>query len=208
MREYTKMGLAWVGIQSLYWVFVWIPSTLYTLITLPTFDYDRAERMDMVGLNIFAWSLCIVPLVYHFTKIIIRRRRLKRIVETMSNDEFKAIDVVTEGQQVYLGIDWMHGTILYVNMRRKGQYEIVGLDLNDWRRYGYEGKKIRIETRMVGYPYLEISAPGGEGAARRIFDVMDAMETRAFDKKTNFAAHVKAKCEETTLPGIQMKAYA
>ncbi|RRF43014.1 hypothetical protein EAO03_29175 [Klebsiella pneumoniae] len=48
-------------------------------------------------------------------------------------------NVIISGNRTYLGVDAIRGTLLYVSMRRKGEYDVMGMDMSSWTRVEYKG---------------------------------------------------------------------
>lgn len=128
------------------------------------------------------WALFLAPFIWRQFTLRKRRRALRNVVKTVSGDAFmpQKGNVITCGSKTYLGVDAIRGTLLYINMRRKDEYDVIGLDMSSWTRVAYNGDTLTLKTKNPEYPSISIQAPGGEKDAAALYDVICAMEHRQY----------------------------
>ncbi|MDW7571907.1 hypothetical protein RZN32_32355, partial [Klebsiella pneumoniae] len=78
------------------------------------------------------WALFVAPFIIRQFTLQKRRRALNSVVEAVSGEEFmpQKGNVIISGNRTYLGVDAIRGTLLYVSMRRKGEYDVMGMDMS------------------------------------------------------------------------------
>jgi len=149
------------------------------------------------------WVLFLGPIIIRLRTVKRRKHTIKHIASLIEGPNYgpQKGNIITEGWQVYLGVDAIRGTILYINMTREGVYDVVGLDMDagSWTRVERIGKKVKLYTKIPECPSLEISAPGGENDALKIYDVLCAMQHRVYEYKTPFPQFVKKTADSQHL---------
>lgn len=140
------------------------------------------------------WALFLTPIIWRRRTVKRRKRIIKAIAAHVGGIRFSPAksNVITEGWQNYLGVDGIRGTLLYIRMTRDNVYDVVGLDMknHDWTRIERQGAKVKLYTKIPECPSLEITAPGGENDAIKIYDTICAMQHRVYEYKDDFAKHV------------------
>jgi len=158
------------------------------------------------------WALFIIPIVMRLRTVRRRKRTIKGIAAMVEGELYSPArsNVVTEGWQNYLGVDGIRGTLLYMRMTRDGVYDVVGLDMHDhgWTRVERVGARIKLYTKIPECPSLEITAPGGENDALKLYDTICAMQHRVYEYKASFPARVReAARQEQQRLGVHLNAF-
>lgn len=142
------------------------------------------------------WALFVAPFIIRQFTLQKRRRALNSVVAAVSGEEFmpQKGNVIISGNRTYLGVDAIRGTLLYVSMRRKGEYDVMGMDMSSWTRVEYKGDVITLKTKNPELPSVSVDAPGGEKYSAALYDVICAMEHRQYaDLQFPQKAHVRAR---------------
>lgn len=186
------------------------------LACLYTLTYDKSAHYDANAGDwkwaLTFWVLFLTPIIMRIRTVRRRKRTIKGIAAMVEGPMYspQKCNVLTEGWQNYLGVDGIRGTLLYIRMTRNGVYDVVGLDMHKhgWARVECVGAKIKIYTQIPECPSLEITAPGGEKDAMKLYDVICAMDHRVYEYATSFPEMVrqKAKQEQFQL-GVHLNAF-
>lgn len=130
------------------------------------------------------YAVIIVPLSIRFYNVRSRRQRLEKMVAQLSReDRFcpqAQHQILDAARGKYLGIDTLHGTILYIHMVREGVIDIIALTMADWTRREQEESWLRIYTRHPDIPVLSIHTH--QDIARRLFDTLGAMSSNSYSE--------------------------
>ncbi len=165
---------------------------------LSLFALNGASRTDsyiyiLVGM---IWMGVIIPVAVFFFHVLKKRRLLKIITNDIKNPDFfmpeHGYEMFHEGDGKYLGIDIKRGTILYVHRIRKGEVDVIGLDMNDWTNREVEGKMLRLYTKLPELPRIEIATPW----AQRWFDTLGSMEFKQYQPAMPFSEYVDIHREQ------------
>ncbi|MBO1811508.1 plasmid IncI1-type surface exclusion protein ExcA [Serratia ureilytica] len=136
------------------------------------------------------WIGILVPVAIFIYNVIRKRRLLKRLVPNLKDPRYfdpqSGYEIYHEGDGKYFGIDLIHGTMLYVHRIRKGEVDVLGLDMGSWTDREVEGNLLRLYTRYPELPKLQIGTPW----AQRWFDTLGAMENRDYQTPTPYATFV------------------
>lgn len=136
------------------------------------------------------WAALAIPTAIFIYNVIRKRRLLKRLVPTLKDTRYfdpqPGYEIYHEGDGKYFGIDLIRGTMLYVHRIRKGEVDVLGLDMGSWTDREVEGNLLRLYTRIPELPKLQIGTPW----AQRWFDTLGAMENRDYQTPTPYATFV------------------
>ena len=213
-RERTGFETAKGLVQVLASVFV-MPPILF-LACYFTISYDHSSpyngRAEHWKWALFYWVIFLTPIVMRLRTVRRRKRTIKDIVAMVQGELYspQKSNVVTEGWRNYLGVDGIRGTLLYIRMTRDGVYDVVGLDMHahGWTRVERVGAKIKLYTKILECPSLEITAPGGENDALKLYDVICAMQHRVYEYPSSFPARVRqAAAQEQQRIGVHLNAF-
>lgn len=186
----TREGWAWV-FKILYMVLA-LPCLLFlALASLLTLS-DVLKSGDLYQLFFYGliWAAILIPVAIFTKQVISKRRILKVITNDVKDPEYfmpeQGYEMYHEGDGKYLGIDIKRGTILYVHRIRKGEVDVVGLDMKDWTNREVEGKMFRLYTKLPELPRIEIATPW----AQRWFDTLGSMEFKQYQPAMPFSEYV------------------
>lgn len=151
---------------------------------------------DIYILISIIWLGILIPVGVFFYKVFSKRRLLKIITNDIKHPDFfmpePGYEMFHEGDGKYLGIDIQRGTILYVHRIRKGEVDVVGLDMSDWTNREVEGKMFRLYTKIPQLPRIEIATPW----AQRWFDTLGSMEFKQYSPSLPFSEYVDIHLEQ------------
>ncbi|CVH45841.1 MULTISPECIES: plasmid IncI1-type surface exclusion protein ExcA [Serratia] len=192
----TREGWAWV-FKILYMVLA-LPCLLFlALASLLTLS-DVLKSGDLYQLFFYGliWAAILIPVAIFTKQVISKRRILKVITNDVKDPEYfmpeQGYEMYHEGDGKYLGIDIKRGTILYVHRIRKGEVDVVGLDMKDWTNREVEGKMFRLYTKLPELPRIEIATPW----AQRWFDTLGSMEFKQYQPAMPFSEYVDIHREQ------------
>ncbi len=192
----TREGWAWV-FKILYMVLA-LPCLLFlALASLLTLS-DVLKSGDLYQLFFYGliWAAILIPVAIFTKQAISKRRILKVITNDVKDPEYfmpeQGYEMYHEGDGKYLGIDIKRGTILYVHRIRKGEVDVVGLDMKDWTNREVEGKMFRLYTKLPELPRIEIATPW----AQRWFDTLGSMEFKQYQPAMPFSEYVDIHREQ------------
>ncbi|WP_439041093.1 plasmid IncI1-type surface exclusion protein ExcA [Serratia bockelmannii] len=192
----TREGWAWV-FKILYMVLA-LPCLLFlALASLLTLS-DVLKSGDLYQLFFYGliWAAILIPVAIFTKQVISKRRILKVITNDVKDPEYfmpeQGYEMYHEGDGKYLGIDIKRGTILYVHRIRKGEVDVVGLDMKDWTNREVEGKMFRLYTKLPELPRIEIATPW----AQRWFDTLGSMEFKQYQPAIPFSEYVDIHREQ------------
>ncbi|MEL5525155.1 plasmid IncI1-type surface exclusion protein ExcA [Serratia ureilytica] len=192
----TREGWAWV-FKILYMVLA-LPCLLFlALASLLTLS-DVLKSSDLYQLFFYGliWAAILIPVAIFTKQVISKRRILKVITNDVKDPEYfmpeQGYEMYHEGDGKYLGIDIKRGTILYVHRIRKGEVDVVGLDMKDWTNREVEGKMFRLYTKLPELPRIEIATPW----AQRWFDTLGSMEFKQYQPAMPFSEYVDIHREQ------------
>ncbi|EIV2915490.1 TPA: plasmid IncI1-type surface exclusion protein ExcA [Serratia marcescens] len=192
----TREGWAWV-FKILYMVLA-LPCLLFlALASLLTLS-DVLKSGDLYQLFFYGliWAAILIPVAIFTKQVISKRRILKVITNDVKDPEYfmpeQGYEMYHEGDGKYLGIDIKRGTILYVHRIRKGEVDVVGLDMKDWTNREVEGKMFRLYTKLPELPRIEIGTPW----AQRWFDTLGSMEFKQYQPAMPFSEYVDIHREQ------------
>ncbi|ASL91089.1 plasmid IncI1-type surface exclusion protein ExcA (plasmid) [Serratia marcescens] len=192
----TREGWAWV-FKILYMVLA-LPCLLFlALASLLTLS-DVLKSGDLYQLFFYGliWAAILIPVAIFTKQVISKRRILKVITNDVKDPEYfmpeQGYEMYHEGDGKYLGIDIKRGTILYVHRIRKGEVDVVGLDMKDWTNREAEGKMFRLYTKLPELPRIEIATPW----AQRWFDTLGSMEFKQYQPAMPFSEYVDIHREQ------------
>ncbi|EOT1929405.1 plasmid IncI1-type surface exclusion protein ExcA [Serratia marcescens] len=192
----TREGWAWI-FKILYMVLA-LPCLLFlALASLLTLS-DVLKSGDLYQLFFYGliWAAILIPVAIFTKQVISKRRILKVITNDVKDPEYfmpeQGYEMYHEGDGKYLGIDIKRGTILYVHRIRKGEVDVVGLDMKDWTNREVEGKMFRLYTKLPELPRVEISTPW----AQRWFDTLGSMEFKQYQPAMPFSEYVDIHREQ------------
>lgn len=192
----TREGWAWI-FKILYMVLA-LPCLLFlALASLLTLS-DVLKSGDLYQLFFYGliWAAILIPVAIFTKQVISKRRILKVITNDVKDPEYfmpeQGYEMYHEGDGKYLGIDIKRGTILYVHRIRKGEVDVVGLDMKDWTNREVEGKMFRLYTKLPELPRIEISTPW----AQRWFDTLGSMEFKQYQPAMAFSEYVDIHREQ------------
>lgn len=153
-------------------------------------DGVRNVPAAVVLLLSLCWAGILIPIAIFIYNVIRKRRLLKRLVPTLKDTRYfdpqPGYEIYHEGDGKYFGIDLIRGTMLYVHRIRKGEVDVLGLDMSSWTDREVEGNLLRLYTRIPELPKLQIGTPW----AQRWFDTLGAMENRDYQTPTPYATFV------------------
>lgn len=184
----------WSFLIKLAYILLALPFLLFVgsvlLLTMPPPHSSRVE--ENVIAVIIVWSAILIPVGIFFYRVFRKNSFLTKVVKSLQSPDHFLPDSIHEmyhqGDCKYLGIDIRNGTILYVHQIRKGQADVIGLNMGDWTNREVEGKMLRLYTKFPELPRIEISTPW----AQRFYDTLGAMEYKRFDNSTPFSAYVNS----------------
>lgn len=160
----------------------------FFVILFPSSD-DPTDASMMLFVSLI-WSGLLIPIAIFIYNVIRKRRLLKRLVPTLKDTRYfdpqPGYEIYHEGDGKYFGIDLIRGTMLYVHRIRKGEVDVLGLDMGSWTDREVEGNLLRLYTRIPELPKLQIGTPW----AQRWFDTLGAMENRDYQTPTPYATFV------------------
>ncbi|CAK6500927.1 MULTISPECIES: plasmid IncI1-type surface exclusion protein ExcA [Serratia] len=192
----TREGWSWV-FKILYMVLA-LPCLLFlALASLLTLS-DVLKSGDLYQLFFYGliWAAILIPVAIFTKQVISKRRILKVITNDVKDPEYfmpeQGYEMYHEGDGKYLGIDIKRGTILYVHRIRKGEVDVVGLDMKDWTNREVEGKMFRLYTKLPELPRIEIATPW----AQRWFDTLGSMEFKQYQLAMPFSEYVDIHREQ------------
>lgn len=164
---------------------------------LMSFDSGLGSQQNSaIIITSIIWSAIIVPVGLFFLSVFSKRRLLKMIANDIKHPDFfmpeSGYEMFHEGDGKYLGIDIKRGTLLYVHRIRKGEVDVVGLDMRDWTNREVEGKMFRLYTKIPELPRIEIATPW----AQRWFDTLGSMEFRQYQPTMLFSEYVDIHREQ------------
>lgn len=192
----TREGWGWV-FKILYMVLA-VPCLLFlALASLLTLS-DVLKSGDLYQLFFYGmiWSALLIPVGIFAKRVISKRRILKVITNDIKHPDYfmpeHGYEMFHEGDGKYLGIDIKRGTILYVHRIRKGEVDVIGLDMNDWTNREVEGKIFRLYTKLPELPRIEIATPWAQGW----FDTLGSMEFKQYQPAMPFSEYVDIHREQ------------
>ncbi|HHD7482035.1 TPA: plasmid IncI1-type surface exclusion protein ExcA [Klebsiella oxytoca] len=161
---------------------VWAAIIYFPVCLFFAFLFTISSRKGSFELEVLFWVLFVTPFIIRQFTLQKRRRALNSVVKAVSGGEFmpQKGNVIISGNRTYLGVDAIRGTLLYVSMRRKGEYDVMGLDMSSWTRVAYKGDVITLKTKNPEFPSVSVDAPGGEKYSAALYDVICAMEHRQY----------------------------
>lgn len=188
----------WLHIAKALYLFIALPFLLIvgtlSLLVMPGSTPGR-ETIDGLKLVAMFWIPIIIPMTYFYMEYRSRRRLLKRVVSTLKDQNVffpqEGFEFSLPQRGTYFGIDTRNGTILYIQQIRKGQLDVVGLDMKDWTQREVEGTKLRLYTKLVELPRIEIPTLNAE----RWYDTLGAMEHRRYSTPVPFSQYVSQHVE-------------
>ncbi len=147
-RERTGME-TFVSLLKFWAAMIYLPICLFSAF----FHTISSEDGDGEIALIF-WALFVAPFIIRQFTLQKRRRALNSVVEAVSGEEFmpQKGNVIISGNRTYLGVDAIRGTLLYVSMRRKGEYDVMGMDMSSWTRVAYKGDVITLKPKTRNSP--------------------------------------------------------
>lgn len=190
-REKT-LGEALLGLLKIAYA-VCVPFLLiFGVITLFALSSNRAEA-NVGGLPLFSviiWMAIIVPIALYLKGRKSRADQVKSILKSLKSDSFfqpeKGNETNSASSGKYFGIDARNGTLLYIHVIRRGQVDVVGMTMADWTQRELEDKKLRLYTKFVGLPCIEIASY----ESRRWYDTLGAMEHKRYNTPKPFGQYV------------------
>lgn len=174
---------------------VWASMIYFPVCLFFAFLFTVSSRKGSFELAVLFWALFVTPFIIRQFTLQKRRRALNSVVAAVSGEEFmpQKGNVIISGNRTYLGVDAIRGTLLYVSMRRKGEYDVMGMDMSSWTRVEYKGDVITLKTKNPELPSVSVDAPGGEKYSAALYDVICAMEHRQYaDLQFPQKAHERA----------------
>ena len=192
-RERT-VGEALYALLKVAYTVVGMPVLLLIgIVTLCALSSERTEA-KIAGLPLLAvlvWTAILVPVALYFRGKQARSNQLKNILKSLKSDTLfrpdKCHETLSAAMGKYFGIDLRNGTILYVNMIRKGQFDVVGMTMADWTHRELDDKRLRLYTKFVDLPCIEIASY----EAQRWYDMLGAMELKRFNTSKPFPEYVR-----------------
>lgn len=175
---------------------VWASMIYFPVCLFFAFLCTVSSRKGSFELAVLFWALFVTPFIIRQFTLQKRRRALNSVVAAVSGEEFmpQKENVIISGNRTYLGVDAIRGTLLYVSMRRKGEYDVMGMDMSSWTRVAYKGDVITLKTKNPELPSVSVDAPGGEKYSAGLYDVICAMEHRQYaDLQFPQKAHERAR---------------
>ncbi|MBD8792730.1 plasmid IncI1-type surface exclusion protein ExcA [Pseudomonas syringae] len=164
------------------------------VLSMPPAEY-RQDDGALEG-TIIIWLCVIVPVGIFFFRVVKKSRFLKRMVNSLRSPEYfspeSTHEMYHEGDCKYLGIDIKNGTILYIHRVRKGQMDVIGMNLGDWTQRELEGNILRLYTKFPELPRIEFSTPW----AQRWYDTLGAMEYKRYEHSQRFSDYVNSRVEQ------------
>lgn len=142
-------------------------------------------------MSLLIWATLILPLVFFFRGRKARKKKLKKIIESLKEASFfqpaQGNETRSTSMDKYFGIDVKNGTILYVHRIRKGQVDVVGMTMSDWTHREISDKTLRLYTKFVDLPCIEIASYD----AQRWYDMLGAMEHKRYSTPKPFPEYVR-----------------
>ncbi|WP_142591829.1 plasmid IncI1-type surface exclusion protein ExcA [Serratia marcescens] len=188
----------WLGVAKMLYMILGLPCLL--LLSLAALFVSLAPGMrvdpDIYYFFSLVWSGVLIPVAIFIYGVISKRRLLRIIVTDIKHPDYfmpeQGYEMYHEGDGKYLGIDIKRGTILYVHRIRKGEVDVVGLDMKDWTNREVEGKMFRLYTKLPELPRIEIATPW----AQRWFDTLGSMEFKQYQPAMPFSEYVDIHREQ------------
>ena len=155
----------------------------------------RERDVFFLGFFMCVWIGAIAPVIHISHRAITNKKILKRVVDNIRDQKFfdpvRSFESYQEAAGKYVGIDTRNGTLLYVHKIRKGEFDVVGLSMEDWTRREGEGTTLRIFTKLVDLPCIEVNTTSAESW----FNTLGAMEHKRYNTPQPFMAYVNHHIE-------------
>ncbi|WP_060445497.1 plasmid IncI1-type surface exclusion protein ExcA [Serratia marcescens] len=189
----------WFFLFKLAYGLLALPFLLFVALIYTFMSFDSglgSQQGNAIIFTSIVWAAVIIPVGVFFFSVINKRRLLKIITNDIKHPDYfmpeQGYEMFHEGDGKYLGIDIKRGTILYVHRIRKGEVDVVGLDMKDWTNREVEGKMFRLYTKLPELPRIEISTPW----AQRWFDTLGSMEFKQYQPAMPFSEYVDIHREQ------------
>lgn len=197
-REKTLIE-ALYGLLKIIYAVLGIPFLLLVgIVTLFALNSDRAEA-NVSGLPLFsmlAWTAIILPVVLFYKGRRAREKKINKILQSLKSEVFfqpsRGFETLSASMGRYFGIDVKNGTILYIHLIRKGHVDVVGMTMKDWTHREIEDKRLRIYTKFVDLPCIELTSY----EASRWYDTLGAMEHKRYNTPKPFNEYVSDHVEQ------------
>ncbi|WP_413484662.1 plasmid IncI1-type surface exclusion protein ExcA [Morganella psychrotolerans] len=178
-----------------FYVLVCLPICMFIGLTIP-FGRNGISADPVLQLMAFiAWMFIILPVAVFIYNLILKRIVLTRIVRQLKHSDYFNPQAGNEtfhlGDGKYFGIDISNGTMLYIHRIRKGEIDILALDMKDWTNSEAEGQVFRLYTKRPELPRIAIATP----FAQRWFDTVGAMVHRQYPD-ISFNHYIRGKFPE------------
>lgn len=155
----------------------------------------RNGGVGLLLVSVFLGGLVLTPLIKRICGGSNRQRFLKDVTNSLRKPDYfnpdESFEVYNRVEGKYLGIDIKNGTILYVHRIRKGEVDVVGLTMEDWTNREIEGVKLRLYTKLLDLPRIEIASPW----VQRWYDTLGAMEHKQYSTPQPFAQYVRDRLD-------------
>ncbi|MBD8577595.1 plasmid IncI1-type surface exclusion protein ExcA [Pseudomonas syringae] len=188
----------WFGVFKMMYMMIAFPFALIVGIPSLFVAPSLIERGAYTTLTFCAllWVAVLVPVLLLLFRTRARKSMLRGLKESISDAcIFKpdsAHEIYHEGDIKYFGIDINNGTVLYVNQVRKGQVDVIGMNVGDWTHREIDGSILRLYTKFPELPRIEISTPW----AQRWFDTLGAMEHKHYVTPQRFSTYVTSRIDQ------------
>ncbi|WP_198927314.1 plasmid IncI1-type surface exclusion protein ExcA [Serratia sp. 14-2641] len=176
-----------------------LPFLLFVAVIYTFMSFDSglgSQQNNAIIFTSIVWAAVLIPVGVFFLSAFNKRRLLRVITNDIKSSDFfmpeQGYEMYHEGDGKYLGIDIKRGTILYVHRIRKGEVDVIGLDMNDWTNREVEGKMFRLYTKLPELPRIEIATPWGQ----RWFDTLGSMEFKQYQPAMPFSEYVDIHREQ------------
>lgn len=198
VRE-LKPGEVVYGLIKLVYSFLGIPVLLlFGIATLfaQGSASSVAESKDIQLLSVIVWTALVVPVAFLFWARKKRAKQLYSIVQGLKSDAYfqpsGELESFSAAAGTYFGLDARNGTVLFVRIIRRGQVDVVGLSMDDWTARELDGKTLRLYTKLVDLPCIEI--PGY--STQHWYDTLGAMESRRYSTPKPFRDYIRDQVQQ------------
>lgn len=189
--------------------FFWMIGVIYGVLALPflllfgigmlwmVLSTEADQRIvEYEYLTAIIWTGILVPLFFFVRSVLGKRQTLKKLTSSLKQGNYfdpnAENEMYHEGEGKYLGIDIRNGTVLYIHRIRKGQVDVIGMNLGDWTQRELEGNILRLYTKFPELPRIEFSTPW----AQRWYDTLGAMEHKRYEHSQRFSEYVNSHVEQ------------